>query len=97
MDLHEVMILLERIESSVQLVAEGVSANAQRHKEAANERRALGEAHEQTHLRLRGVETRLDSVETRLGGVEVRLAGVETQVTRVETRIAGVESKSARG
>lgn len=88
MDLHEVMILLERIESKVELVAEGVSANAQRHERASDERQALREAHEQTHLRLRKVETRLDVVDTRLDGVETRLDRVEGQLVVVRQEVA---------
>jgi len=80
MEKDDLMILLERIETKVGFVAEGVDANRNRHEQASIERRELKEAHEQTHLRLRMIETKYEGVETRLEGVETRLEGVDTRM-----------------
>ena len=76
MDEHELMILLERIETKVELVAEGVAANATRHEQASIERHELKDAHEQTHLRLRAVETHLEGADNRMDEIQQDLRGM---------------------
>lgn len=83
---RETRVLLEDIQSSVKVMAEGHSGVISRL--------------DRVEYRLGSVESELHTVkmvvfdlDTRLTKVETRLSGVETRLSGVETRLSGVDGK----
>jgi chromosome segregation ATPase len=83
-------VLLENIETKVNVIAEGHGALVERCDALAEGQRTLVNRLDQMERRF---ETRFDGLESRFNTLETKVDGLETKVDGLETKVDGLETK----
>lgn len=82
-------VLLESIETKVNVIAEGHGALVERYDALAEGQRTLVE-------RLDRIETKVDVLESRSTRIETKVDALESRFTRIETKVDVLESRFTR-
>ncbi len=75
----QMMVILENMQDSIQLIAEGHSV--------------LGTKIDRIETRMGNMETRMDRIETKVDNIETRVGNIETKVDNIETRVGKIETR----